>query len=228
MARYARRRKTVRPFRNMRKARMYRSAGLASFGRRLGGYAINKMKNAVHWFRKEIKLSDISDPGSGAINGVQFFQASTIPDWSDLADNYDQYLVKKIIYTFEPQFSGTNTAGVAPYQRWMRVVHDYNDGTALSTESEYLSYNNCKSYLCARPKPIRVVLYPRLPVAVQAYAGGASFSQNKKPGWLNTSAEASQVPMYGIKYYVPSLAMAQFTPIFKVRATVVVGFKNTR
>lgn len=226
MARFVRRRKMTRPFRAMRKARMYRSAGLASYGRSVGRYMMNKAKNQIHWFRKEIALDPVYESGSN-INGLQFLQVSTIPDWSDLSDNYDEYLVKKIIYTFEPQFSGSNTNTVAPYQRWMRVVHDYNDANLLSTESQYLDYSNCKSYLCTRSKPIRVTLYPRILQSVSTYPSGVVSAKSVKPGWLSTET-GSNVQMFGIKYFIPTLGMTPGYGIFRIRATVILGFKNIR
>lgn len=193
-------------------------------------YPIRKFKNMVHWFRKEINLGAIYEGGVN-LNGLQFLQVSTIPDWSDLSDNYDEYIVKKIIYTFEPQFTGSNTNATAPYQKWMRVVHDYNDANLLTNEDQYFDYSNCKSYLCTQARPIRITLYPKILTTVSSYpAGGAPSTvsaKSTKSSWLSTET-GSNVQHYGIKYFIPTLGLTVGYGIFKLRATVILGFRNIR
>lgn len=212
----------------MQKARYYRSRGLAAYGRTLYNTAkkLASYKNPVHWFRKEVPFTSFNQPaGGGNIHGIYYFQAYSLPDWNDLKDVYDQYLVKKIIITFEPQYNGTNASAVPPYQRWMRVVHDYNDATTLGSENEYLEYGNCKSYNLTSNKLIRVTLYPKIQNIVST-ANSTSAGKVSNPGWLNTSAD--DVPMYGIKFFLPDLGIAAGYTIARMRVTAIIGCKNVR
>lgn len=222
MARYARRRKSVRPFRAMRKARAYRSRGLGYYGRRVGRYIGSK---AVHWFRKELEPIMFNESGSN-IHSLFYFQASTLPEWTQLKNTYDQYLVKKITLMFEPQYQGSSTNATAPYQRWMRVVHDYDDSNALTTEQEYLNYGNCKSYLTCDDKVHRVVIYPKIKTSTENYPSGTVLSKVTKPGWLDTTAE--DVQHRGVKFMIPTLQLTSGYTVMRMRVSVVIGFKNSR
>lgn len=174
MARYARRRKSVRPFRAMRKARMYRSAGLASFGRSVGRYVGRQVSNQIHSFRKMIALPQILSTGTSQHLGYQF-NLDQLSDEVDLQNMYDSYKIKKIILHLEPFFdTSNNQAQPVPFNAWMRIVHDYDDITPLTTESQYLEYGGCKSKPVTGKRRIDIPLYPKIQQYTQSSAGGAT------------------------------------------------------
>lgn len=224
MAKYARRRKSVRPFRAMRKARMYRSVGLRSFGTTVGRFIGRKISNAVHTFRKEVQMPALFETSADQHLAYQF-TANQLPEWPQFQEIYDQYMIKKVVLTFEPQWSGSNTNAVAPFQRWIRIVHDYDDATPLAAETDYLEYTNCKSRLASQPRTIRTVLYPK--VLKPAYILGGSFqTQPAKSGWLDT--DSYTVPHLGLKVFTPTLGLTNGYVMYRVRATFILKFKNSR
>lgn len=223
MARYARRRKTVRPFRAMRKARMYRSKGLYAFGRSMYRGARN-LANAVHTFRKSVMLSNITDTGSIQHLGYQF-NLDQLAEEADFQSLYDSYKIKKIILSLEPQFSGTN-ASAAPYQNWLRVVHDYDDITPLTTQNQYLEYAGCKSHLVTQPRIIRIPLYPKIQTINQTSGGTGLITRPVKSTWLPTASDL--VDHLGLKIMVPSCGLSVGSVLFLVRATFVIQMKNSK
>lgn len=223
MARYARRRKSVRPFRAMRKARVYRSRGLYAFGRTMYGMAKRVVSNQIHTFRKQIQLDGISETGAAQHLGFQF-NLDQLTDEVDFQNMYDVYRIKKIILHLEPQLSGSNTNGVSPYQNWVRIVHDYDDVTPLTAESQYLEYGGCKSKLAVSNRVINIPLYPKIQQFVQG--GSSSVLRPITASWLPT--EHDTVWHLGLKIFIPTLGMTVGNGIFRVRATYIVQCKNTK
>jgi len=222
---FYRRRKTVRPFRAMRKARMYRSMGLRKYGATVGRFVGRKLANAIHTFRKQVVLSAIAETGSDQHLAYQF-NLDQLQEESEFQNLYDSYRIKKIILNLEPQFSGTNTKDVAPYQKWIRVVHDYDDVTPLTSQNQYLEYAGCKSHLAATSRIIRIPLYPKIQVINQTSGGSGNVTRPVAPAWIPTASD--QVDHLGLKIFVPTLGLSQGYGIFNVRATFVVQCKNSK
>lgn len=222
---YVRRRKSVRPFRAMRKARMYRSMGLARFGASVGRFVARKVSNQVHTFRKMIMLSDIVETGSDQHLGYQF-NLDQLSDEADFQNMYDSYKIKKIILTLEPRFSGSNENGVSPVQRWIRIVHDYNDVSPLTAQSQYLEYGSCKSRLSASNRSIVIPLYPKIQQYIQTTGGTGSVLRAVKSGWIPSTHD--QVDHLGLKIFVPTLGLTTNASMFNVRATFIIQCKNTK
>lgn len=226
MALYPRRRKTVRPFRAMRKARMYRSMGLRRYGAMVGRFIGRKVSNQIHSFRKMIALPDIQET-SGADQHLGFqFNLDQLSDETDFQNMYDAYRIKKIILTLEPQLTSSNTNAQPPYQNWIRIVHDYDDVTPLSNESQYLEYGGCKSKLATSTRPIHIPLYPKIQQYTQATGGSGAVFRSIKAGWIPTAHDT--VEHLGLKIFVPHLGLSAGYGIFKVRATFMLQFKNTK
>lgn len=224
MARYARRRKSVRPFRAMRKARFYRSAGLASFGRRVGRYVGRKVSNQIHTFRKMIALADITETLTDQHLAYQF-KLDQLSDEGDFQNMYDAYKIKKIILHLEPFVNSTNSNGVAPFQKWMRVVHDYDDVTPLTSEDAYLQYGSVKSIKMTSGRQINIPLYPKIQVVNQS-SGPSEIYRPVSPSWIPTNHDL--VDHLGLKLFVPTLQMSQGNTIFRVRVTFIFQMKNTK
>lgn len=224
MARFVRRRKTVRPFRAMRKARMYRSAGLASFGRTVGRYAYNRLKNPIHWFKKQVDSGLVLSTAANQHLGYQF-TFNGLEEYKEMTELYDQYLIKKIVLTFEPLFQAANSTSGVPRQSWMRIVHDYDDVTPLTSEDQYLDYTNCKSRLMNGSRPISVVLYPKV-LKPSLEVGGTPVYSGAKSGWISTDFD--NVAHLGIKVFIPDNGTPNGYGLFKVRTTYHIAFKNSR
>lgn len=224
MARYSSRRKTVRPFRAMKKARTYSSRGYAAFGRRVGKYLVNRVKNPVHWFKKQIDGGLILSTGADRHLTYQFTY-NALDEYKEMTELYDQYLLRKITLSLEPVFNAANVATTVPRQAWMRIVHDYDDVVPLTTESQYLEYNNCKSRLMTGARVIRTVLYPKV-LKPALEVGGTPVYSGAKPGWISTDFD--NVAHLGLKVFVPDNGTPVGYGLFKVRITYDIGFKNSR
>lgn len=225
MARFVRRRKTVRPFRAMRKARMYRSLGLRKYGATVGRFLGRKVSNQIHNFRKMITLPVIASTGTDQHLGYQF-KLAQLSDDADFANMYDTYLIKKIILHLEPIYDATNASGVAPYQRWLRIVHDYDDVDPLSNETQYLEYGGCKSKPVVGKRSIHIPLYPKIQQYTQSTGGTGAVFRSVKAGWIPTAHP--NVEHLGLKIFVPSVGLAADVYMFNVRATFIMAFKNTK
>lgn len=226
MVRYSSRRKTVRPFRAMKKARSYRSKGLAYFGRTLGRYAYNRVSNQIHNFRKMISLPPINSTGADRHLGYQF-NLDQLSDEGDFQNMYDSYKILKIILHLEPVYDSTNAQGVAPVQRWMRIVHDYDDVTPLTSEDQYLEYGGCKSKPVTSKRSINIPLYPKIQQYTQSSGGGGTaVFRAIKAGWIPTAHD--QVEHLGLKIFVPNVSLPVDFQMFNVRATFIMQFKNTK
>lgn len=223
MARYARRRKSVRPFRAMRKARAYRSSGLGYFGRTMYGMAKRVISNQIHNFRKQIMLDTISESGTNQHLGYQFNLAQ-LADEIDFKNMYDSYRIKKVVLSLEPVLQGSNGNATPPYNYRIRVVHDYDDVTPLTSETQYLEYGGCKSHLVTSQRLINIPLYPKIQQFLQATPNAVL--RPVKSGWIPTSHDT--VEHLGLKIFVPTIGITNGYGIFRVRATFIMQFKNTK
>lgn len=191
-----------------------------------------KISNRSLVVRKEMLGSVIT--GSATAQNLVYAPALYSPsgwnfDLGNLVAEYDMIKVHKFIFTLEPY---QNESSVAPIE-YMRVVHDYNDVTALTAESDYLAYGNCKSYALTRNRPIRIVLYPKISqFAISGTsATAATFLKSVKPGWLNTTGVGTSglglMQFMGVKLFVPAYA-SMASPLFNVRITLVASLKNNK
>jgi len=208
----------------MRKARQYRSRGLMAFGNRVGRYIGKQISNKIHTFRKQIDMGFLLETG-GAQHKVYNFHFAQLTESPELAEIYDQYKINKVILSFEPQFSGTNANLVAPYQNWMRIVHDYDDVLPLVNDGDYLEYSNCKSKLAVSNRIIGTVLYPKI-LGQTAIDGGVPVYNGSKASWLST--DYKNINHLGLKILVPTVGLPVGTAMFRVRATMMCSFKNSR
>lgn len=185
-------------------------------------YPIRKITSAIHTFRKQVMLDSLLETGSNQHLGYQF-NLDQLSDETDFQNLYDAYKISKIILTLEPLFSGTNANNVAPFQKWMRIVHDYDDVTPLTQEDQYLAYGGCKSKLVTSPRVINIPLYPKIQQVVQA---STTVLAPMKSGWLPTQHDT--VLHLGLKIFLPTTGLAVNTGLFNVRATFIVKCKNTK
>lgn len=225
MARFVSRRKTVRPFRAMRKARMYRSVGLRKYGATVGRFIGRKISNHIHTFRKQVMMGTLVETGADQHLGYQF-NLDQLSDETDFQSMYDSYKIKKIILHMEPVLTASNTNNTAPFNYRMRIVHDYDDINLLANENQYLQYGNCRSVLVASPRVVNIPLYPKIQQYTQSGNGTTAVFRAVKAGWIPT--EHDLVQHLGLKIFLPTLGLTQGNGIFRLRATFIVQFKNSK
>lgn len=133
-----------------------------------------------------------------------------IPNAGEFAALYDMWKLNKVVYHFESTINGrdmntpnlTNAGGFSSPNmngsiKYIRVVHDYNDSTALATENAAFEYQNMKSHRVG--KSFSVTLYPRILQEVYRSALTNGY-ESVKPKYFDTTETV--VPHYGIKVFL--------------------------
>lgn len=221
MARYRNIRRRVRKTRAARRAsRRYTRRPMRMY---------KKVSNRISYMRKEYMLSSNSlvtqvNPGyiyslasGAATNNVFYPDLSQIPDWSSIQALFDSVKLIKAVFTFENVYNPSTQFNVFPQALRARLVHDVDDVTPLTTESQYLEYGNCKSPVLS--SPFRAVVYPK--ARIQLYNGGY---KSANPGFIDAQSTLPQ--FMGVKLYCPSIASTGDIAFVRVRCTVTLACKN--
>lgn len=186
-------------------------------------------RTAVHTYRRMFNWGTI--PISTDQHTAITFRLNMLPNYSEFQALYDQYKIKKIKFRIERPFTNNSldggTAGnTSTTAKFIRCVHDYDGGSALTTEAEYLQYQNIKSYPSVGVKPINITLYPKIANAIfkndsfNTYANAAI-----NPQWIDVAAP--DVNHFGIRLFTPQLALGN-DQSYRIFATVILQCKNTR
>lgn len=211
------RRRNVRPRRPARMAKRRYTRGKRVFVRK--GRLPSK---AIHIFRRQYAATSILE-GAAAQNLVYNFNPTTdFPGLAEYQTLYDQIKIHSIQWTFEPIFNPTNASGVAPQQRWVRYVHDFDDATPLTTQQQYFDYANCQSRNIVSPRPFSIKLYPLM----QMSGIGGVGANLKRAGWLDI--DAAMPTFNSIKMFVPLTGVTVGSGICVVRVSVTFSCRSTK
>lgn len=191
-----------------RKRLRSRSRSVRRFARRSGRFARkftsrSRINRAVtyHQYRRTFAIEDINDATNGS-HKAYAFKFNQLPNYADFLNMYDAYKIKKIIIRVEPTGTENDMVNMSSMSnKYIRVVHDYDDSGALVNESDYFEYQNMKSY-AAVGKAFRIVLYPR--IAGLTYRTESTLGQSQvKSRFIDMAMQ--DVPHYGIKIYFPGI-----------------------
>lgn len=189
-------------------------------------------KTATHTYRRMMDWGTI--PVNVDAHTALSFRLNMLPDYTEFTTLYDQYKIKKIVFRLERPFTDNGLQADATggggnsttTNKYMRVVHDYDGGTGLSAEYQYLEYQNCKSYPTCGNKPIRLTLYPKILGNVfKSDSLSSTANYMIKPQWIDVAAP--DVNHYGIRIFTPQIATGN-TQVYRVFASVIFQCKNTR
>lgn len=162
--------------------------------------------------------------GGGNLGGAMSFSINQLPDHTDFTNLYDSYWLYKVIVTFRPKF--TSYIPLSSGQVWTNsrvyLVEDNNDATPVPAtgpgRDSLLACQNCRIYDTVGPS-FSIVIYPKpLPLSQEQTASG----QN----WM--SCAAPNASFYGLKYWIGSLQMDEYQPLFDVTAKYYMRFKNVQ
>lgn len=166
---------------------------------------IRKIQNQIHHFKRTALIEDIVSINAAGLNKAYSFTLNQLPNAAEFVALYDSYKIKSITIRVEPAFSVNQmTANQVLSAKFVRVVHDYDDASALGTEQDYYEYGNMKSYSCL--KPFKVILYPKVSAEIYRTALTTGYEQRKSP-WLDLSSQGADIPHYGIKMFFPYLGI---------------------
>jgi hypothetical protein len=135
------------------------------------------------------------------------FQLNQLPGFNEFTNLFDQYCIKKLEITFEMDIAD---GGLNALTRWPRIIiaPDYNNQAAPSFETEVAAIEQSKQYqFSTSERRFTVVIKPM--VASTLFRSGVTSAYEMKPsGWLDSAI--SDVPHYGIRYWVSNYNTASF------------------
>lgn len=187
-------------------------------------------KTATHTYRRMFEWGNIAV--NNDIHTSLSFRLNLLPNYTEFTSLYDQYKIKKIIWRIERAFTGNDASQgsvgtTVTTNKFIRAVHDYDGGSSLSTEYQYLEYQNCKSYSAMGQRPLRLTLYPKVQDAIFKTDAKTSYASSMiKPPWIDVANH--DVEHYGIKLFTPMITPSGNTQVHRVFATVIFQCKNTR
>jgi hypothetical protein len=170
-------------------------------------------------------------PGNLALNALDTgyavrFEASSIVDWTELSQLFDQYRIDKVEYSFElltPFLSGL------PYPR-VAIAPDYTDDTSAPlNETTVLALQGAKLFQFGPDKQrFTVTLKPKIAVSSYQSAVSSGYVIPDKQHWIACSG-GDLVDHYGLKFYVSNYNSTISTlPVIRTFATYWISMRGMR
>lgn len=224
-------RKYTRRYKRKYRRRLHYSS-LAAYRRKKMYKSLIKGKMAIHTYRRVAEIQTVNVATDTNVN--LGFNLGLLPNVSEFTQLYDQYKIKKIVLRIERPFTQNellSDTGVLPVgnlittNKFIRVVHDYDGGAALTAENQYFEYQNMKSYPAVGTKAIRITLYPKMLDTV--YRNDSVNSQAAaviNPVWCDVSN--TDIKHYGLKMFFPQIAPAGNNQVHRLFATYIFQLKT--
>lgn len=201
--------------------------------RRAGAKRTNLSGNGLHYFKRRYVVANITATTSGAgirsdAAGAMSFNLNSLPNSSEFTTLFDQYKIMKVRLRFIPfgdsvnlpisTMSGSNGL-VSPGGPLVTAI-DYDDSVVPGSAADLLQYQ--ASRVTPIPKPLSMTIKPKF--ATEVYRSAIATGYGARSGWLDTTN--SDVPHYGVKYYMnaPSALSSSFT--YQVWAEVYLALKG--
>lgn len=201
--------------------------------RRFAKKTQNKVHTYVRWCDKDALYPGATGPNIIAASNTDqhlaySFKLDNVVNPGDFTRLYDQYRINKITLHLERQLNQTGTVAVnSPNNKRISCVWDQNDNNVLTQEDDYLEYSNCKRYGVIGNGTIRLTIYPKVNNKIEGVGGGDAFTTmpaNKM--WFNIADD--DIPMFGIKIFIPAFVTTAETELFKVRAKFHMSMKQSK
>lgn len=181
-----------------------------------------KVQNKVHWFKRTCHFQDITDSVPAGQHFAWTFHIDQLPNYAEFAALYDMFIIKRINIRIEPTADSFDVSNIAlKSNKYIRIIHDYDDTAALTTEDQYLERGNLKSYP-AFGSVMRITLYPKMAGAV--YNGLGTGFTTIRPQWCDF--DSASIPHFGIKGFWPYCGTGAFA--WRLYATFTFGCKDTK
>lgn len=194
---------------------------------------INTSRSGIHYFTRRYVVANITasttglgvqNPASGALS----FNLAALPNASEFTALFDQYKLMNVKLDFVPFGDTVNlpistmtgTSSVLSPGGPLILAVDYDDNTTPADAASLLQYQNSK--VVPIPRRHRMTIRPKF--ATEVYRSGVSTGYGARTGWLDCAN--SDVPHYGVKYYMnaPSANSSSYT--YQVWANVTIAVKG--
>lgn len=149
----------------------------------------------------------LADQG-GVANTAQFGFSVTpylnaLPGASEFISLFERYEILKLECKITPLMGDSYANGNGQVPTLYSVL-DYTDGAALTSQAQTDQYENCQEFQLAASggKPFfrSCVPKPSMQMFVSAVATG--YGTPAAPRWLDTVVPSSNIPHYGMKFYI--------------------------
>lgn len=201
--------------------------------RRAGAKRTNLSGTGLHYFKRRYVVANVTASTSGVgvrsdAAGALSFNLNALPNSSEFTSLFDQYKIMKVKLRWIPfgdsvnmpiaTMTGTSSL-VSPGGPLITVI-DYDDNTAPTAAADLLQYQTSK--VTPIPKPLSMTIRPKF--ATEIYRSAVSTGYGARSGWLDTAS--SDIPHYGVKYYMnaPSALSSSYT--YQVWAEVTLALKG--
>jgi len=220
MARFRRaRRARLAPRRRRRNMRLRRGM----IGRRIA--------QPVQYFKRSVYLSGniVTSVTSDTFTN-QFFALSSVPNYTEFTNLYDQYKINAVKVTLIPRGNTaeiTASSGASTVFQGQSVgvfsVIDYDDTAVLANINEACQYQNMK--MTRATQQHSRFLKPRFNLlSVTNQGTGATGASQNTRGWLD--CDYINVPHYGVKWALQQNVNYNLT--YDVKIDYYLAFKNVR
>lgn len=196
----------------------------------------NKIRRQVHLFKRSYYAADVKTAITAAgiaqpASLVQAFTLNQLPNFTEFTNLYDQYKITGVKIKLTPAlseginsplFNTTSSLGFSP----VNSVVDYDDFTALTSESQAMEYGSLK-----QTAPFKShVRYIKPKCLQQIYI--SSIDNANRPisnQWISTADP--DVPHLGIKYWIsaPNVPAGNAgSMLYKMYVTMYFACKNVK
>jgi len=181
--RYNRRPRTRRSF---KKKRYSRATSKRITAPKFGG----KIKQPVHYFKRNVDFGSISADGFGTeTTGALNFSLIDVPGYTDFTNLYDAYKIVAVKVIFIPTSDNTTTTiSSSNYNNRLFTCLDYNDSGVPATINTVREYHNCK--VTGNNVIHKRFIYPKLELDTSHQFGANPW----------TDINSSSVNYFGLKY----------------------------
>jgi len=136
---------------------------------------------------------------SAAVYGCFIFRLSDLPDYSEYCAMFDQYRIVGVKLTFFPQQTDASV-GIGATTPIIHTAIDRNDGGGISTEANFLQYDQVKTHKFDRQ--FSIYIKPKVDVVVWNNNVASGYATGSP--WLSTSYPSIQY--FGLKYLIPQVS----------------------
>lgn len=194
-----------------------------------------KKPSKVHFFKRTVVTQHVIVPTAGKLhfanNNAQYpgtagyYSLGGVPNSTEFSTLFDQYKICGIKQKFQLDRNSGNIGEAYDSLPNIYLVNDFDDGTPLSSENDYLQYESLKTWRMDKPKSI--FFRPRITSNVYAGAITSGYSSDKSR-WIDMTNV--NVEHYGCKWMLDPVntVIDSQAAVLKVFTTYYIACKNVR